>query len=142
MRIALLDDDVDYGRLVAQWLNGGGHSCEYFPGSRQFLKTIERDTFDLFILDWLLPEIDGIEVLYVLRERLQSCAPILFVTVVSGEENIVKALLLGADDYMVKPVGKRELLARVTALGRRMSRGQLNKETLEFPPFTLAVCRT
>ena len=78
-----------------------------------------RESFDLFILDWQVPDVSGTEVLQWLRNNVSRRVPILFVTVRDSEQDIVFALEHGADDYMVKPVRRQELLARVHALLRR-----------------------
>jgi DNA-binding response OmpR family regulator len=75
--------------------------------------------FDLLILDWLLPDLNGDKVLLWVREHYGNDIPVIFVTSMDSESDIVYALETGADDYLVKPVKPLELLARITALGRR-----------------------
>lgn len=77
-----------------------------------------RDTFDVLVLDWMMPDMTGLEVLDRLRQ-LENHTPVIFVTSRDAEEDIVQALAHGADDYLVKPPRAGELLARLQALKRR-----------------------
>src|SRR5258708_36010053 len=95
-----------------------------------------RESFDLFMLDWQGPDISGTEVLSWLRNNVSKTVPILFVTVRDSEQDIVFALEHGADDYMIKPVRRQELLARVHALLLPAFPGA-EKEQLSFPPFDI-----
>lgn len=119
MRIALLEDDPDQAALVKLWLGAAGHSLSHYSLAEDFLRATRHDSFDLYILDWLLPRSSGIGVLKRLRARDIKGPPVLFMTVRDEETCIVEALEAGADDYMIKPVRRAETLARVTALARR-----------------------
>lgn len=119
MRIALLEDEQDQADLVRAWLKAAGHSCHIFTLGKDLVREAQRETFDLFLLDWGMPGMSGAEVLAWIRANIAEPVPVLFVTARQREEDIVHALSSGADDYMVKPLGKLELLARVDALGRR-----------------------
>ena len=119
MRIALLEDDKDQAALVNLWLEGAGHEVKIFPTSREFQKAVARDSFDLLVLDWVLPDINGDEVLKWVRETVDWPIPVLFMTQRDAEEDVVHILELGADDYMAKPVSQAVLIARINALGRR-----------------------
>ena len=119
MRIALLEDDKDQAALVNLWLEGAGHEVKIFPTSREFQKAVARDSFDLLVLDWILPDINGDEVLKWVRETVDWPIPVLFMTQRDAEEDVVHILELGADDYMAKPVSQAVLIARINALGRR-----------------------
>jgi DNA-binding response OmpR family regulator len=81
-----------------------------------------RDSFDLLVLDWELPDVNGDAVLTWVRANVRDNVPVLFATARDSEQDIVQALKSGADDYLVKPLRKHELLARVDALGRRRGR--------------------
>lgn len=120
MRIALLEDDKDQADLVCAWLKAAGHSCHVYMLGKELVREVRRETFDLFLLDWEVPGMSGAEVLVWIRANIDEPVPVLFVTARQREEDIVHALSSGADDYMVKPLGKLELLARIDALARRM----------------------
>lgn len=118
MRIAYLEDDVAQAELVRHWLVEAGHSCTHQGSGREMMTLLRRETFDLLVLDWEVPDMSGMAVL----EELRACGnrvPVLFATQRDDESSIVGALTHGADDYMVKPVKRAELLARINALGRR-----------------------
>lgn len=119
MRIALLEDDEDQSRLIELWLTEAGHTVHGCTNGADFQRSVRNSSFDLLIIDWLLPDTSGIEVLDWVREYVDRQVPVLFVTVRDSEEDIVRALSHGADDYMIKPVRRMELLARISALGRR-----------------------
>jgi two-component system, OmpR family, response regulator RegX3 len=119
MRIALIEDDIDIGVVVKRWMELGGHTCHHFTNGQSVEREIPRESFDLFLIDWQLPDTTGDAVLRYLRETMKQCVPVIFVTSHDSEEVIVTALRLGCDDYMVKPVRRLELLARVDALLRR-----------------------
>ena len=133
MRIALLEDEQDQSDLVCAWLKAAGHSCHAYTLGKDLVRDVQRETFDLFLLDWEVPGMSGADVLVWIRANLAEQVPVLFVTARAREEDIVYALSSGADDYMVKPLAKFELLARIEALRRRARPNQRSDEgTLEF----------
>jgi DNA-binding response OmpR family regulator len=133
MRIALLEDEQDQADLVCAWLNAAGHSCHVYMLGKDLVREAQRETFDLFLLDWEVPGMSGAEVLVWIRANIAERVPVLFVTARQREQDIVHALSSGADDYMTKPLGKLELLARIDALGRRTQASQrVDEDVLEF----------
>ena len=119
MRIAILEDDSIQSDLLSLWLQEAGHQCKAFTRGKDFLREVGRESYDFFLLDWMIPDQSGTEVLTWLRANLKEYVPVLFVTARDEEEDIVTALSAGADDYMIKPLRKRELLARIEAIARR-----------------------
>jgi len=119
MKVALLEDNAQQAELVMQWLGEAGMSVSHHPDGRSFLKAFKKNLFDLAILDWELPDQTGIDVLRQLRVAQSQTLPILFTTQRDSEEDIVLALTNGADDYLIKPLRKAELLARLQAALRR-----------------------
>ena len=140
LRIAILEDDPDQLALLKHWLTDAGHVVHGFLLGRKIKTHAGRESFDLFLLDWQVPDISGTEVLVWLRETVSKTVPVLFVTARDSEEDIVFALERGADDYMVKPVRRQEMLARVNALLRRAF-PHAEKATLDFPPFLIDATR-
>lgn len=134
LRIAILEDDPDQLALLSRWLNNAGHQVHGYLLGQEVLKHARRESFDLFVLDWEVPDISGVEVLRWIRSDLSRTVPILFVTVRDTEEDIVYALNTGADDYMIKPARQSEMLARVGALLRR-AYPQKEETLLQFPPY-------
>lgn len=132
MRIALLEDDPLLAKMIQGWLAEAGYDCQVFGLGKKFIYHLCQDTFDLIVLDWMLPDTDGIEVLRWIREHIDWPIPVLFVTGKDEESDIVLALEQGADDYMVKPVKHKELLARIRALSRRAIPKNDKQQVLEF----------
>jgi len=118
MRIAVLDDDNNLLELVCTILTAAGHTCHPFLSGKEMLHNLRRDSYDMLILDWQVPDLSGTEILHWVREKLSPNLPVLFMTSRSGEDDIVAGLAAGADDYMIKPIRRSELVARVQALLR------------------------
>lgn len=136
MRIALVDDDEHLAELVKIWLEQAGHQCVYFSNGTDFTHALRRESFDLIILDWVMPEMDGESVLRWMQEQSFTDVPVIFLTQKTDEEDVARVLLLGADDYVTKPVRQREFLARITAVTRRATPAA-SLESLELPPYRI-----
>lgn len=121
MRIALLEDDADQAELLKTWLEEDGHRIHCYATLGKFIDAVARESFDAFLLDWLLPDGSGLDALKRLREDRQDDTPVIFVTQMDEEAQIVEALGAGADDYIIKPARKGELLARLHAVTRRLA---------------------
>ncbi|MBU1817348.1 MAG: response regulator transcription factor [Gammaproteobacteria bacterium] len=119
MRIAVLDDDPILLELIKGTLERHHHVCHTFASGTSLLKDVRHETFDLLIVDWHLPDMEGIDVVQTVRQMVGSQLPILFITRRQEERDVVQALDCGADDVMTKPLRMGELVARTTALMRR-----------------------
>ena len=119
MRIAALDDDPLQLDLVRQVVTQAGHSCHTYSKGSALQLDLRRESFDLLLVDWELPDIQGTQIVRWVREQISKDLPIIFVTHRSEEADIVEGLSCGADDFMIKPVRAGELRARITALLRR-----------------------
>jgi len=137
MRIALLEDEEHIAKLVCIWLEERGYQCTHFSDGRQMINALKHDSFDLLILDWMVPEIDGEGVLRWIRENLSWPIPIVFMTQRDNEDDIVKILSLGADDYLTKPIREREMMARISALARRANVLGSNQDNLQFGDYSI-----
>jgi DNA-binding response OmpR family regulator len=119
MRIAVLDDDPAQTSFVRETMSAAGHVCHIFSEGRALVQQLHRQTFDLLILDWVVPDLSGEEVLRWVRSTLSERVPVIFMTSRGRESDVVSILNAGADDYVVKPVAAGVLLARVGSLLRR-----------------------
>jgi len=119
MRIAVLEDDPAQTEFVCQTLTAAGHACHAYAKGAELVRQLRRETFDLLVLDWNVPDMPGDEVLRWVRQSLSMRLPVLFMTNRSREADIALMLNNGADDYIVKPVSAPVLLARVGSLLRR-----------------------
>jgi len=119
MHIGILEDEAAQQELYKLWFSSSDHSCECFSNAAHFLQALKKNTFDILLIDWILPESSGEEVLKRVRKTLGWDLPIIFITSVDSEASIVSALRAGADDYIVKPPKYMELLARIESLSRR-----------------------
>ena len=133
MRILYLDDDRLQLDVVRSWLEPQGHSVVACTSGDEAIKAIERDAFDLAVLDWHVPGTTGVEVLRWLRMRRHGI-PVMFATSHDTEEEIAQILELGADDYLVKPLRRLEFLARVNALARRGAARE-SQGVIDAPPY-------
>jgi DNA-binding response OmpR family regulator len=140
VRIAILEDDPDQLALLKRWLGEDGHDIHSYQNGRDAIRDAGRESFDLFVLDWQVPDVSGADVLSWIRSKVSQSVPVLFVTVRDSEQDIVFALENGADDYMVKPVRRQELRARVNALLRRAYPRE-EQAHLSFPPYEIDVQR-
>lgn len=119
MRIAALDDDALQLQLLEQVVTEAGHSCHSFLKGAALQQALRRESFDLLLVDWELPDIPGTQVVHWVREQISKELPIIFITHRSEEADIVEGLNCGADDFMIKPIRAAELRARMSALLRR-----------------------
>lgn len=115
--ILIVDDDAKLRELLDEYLASYGFEVSMLPDGSTVLKTIQLNAPDLVILDIMLPDRNGLE---VLREiRMQSQIPVIMLTAKGEDEDRIVGLELGADDYLPKPFNPRELLARIKAVLRR-----------------------
>jgi DNA-binding response OmpR family regulator len=125
--ILVVDDDADIRTLVAELLQRAGHGVIQAPDGESGLKLFYAQQPDLVLLDVSMPGLDGWEVLTRIREL--SDVPVLMLTARAGELEKVRGLRGGADDYVTKPFGRQELLARVDAALRRGRNDQQPEQT-------------
>src|SRR5919199_3114387 len=123
MRILIVEDEAYLARMIATVLGEEGYAAETAETGSSGLTRGLSEQFDLLIVDWMLPDLDGIQVVRGLRSA-EVNVPILMLTARTQIEDRVEGLDAGADDYLAKPFAFPELLARVRALARR-SHGEL-----------------
>jgi DNA-binding response OmpR family regulator len=125
-RILVIEDEPSIANAVAARLRSEGYTVEVAGDGPTGLDSFTRFGPDLVVLDLMLPGIDGLEVCR--RMQLERSVPILMLTARDGEQDLITGLETGADDYMTKPFSARELVARVHAILRRMSRARQKTE--------------
>jgi len=143
MKVLVVDDDVDLLDLMTYALRREGYNVLAAVDGQQALQRWESENPDIVLLDGNLPKIDGFEVCR--RIRHESKTPIIMLTARDEEEDILRGLQIGADDYMTKPFSPGELVARVGALLRRARAGAPAGATasavLEYGPIRLDIQR-
>ncbi|MFC2007224.1 response regulator transcription factor [Chloroflexota bacterium] len=115
--IMVVDDDVDTLKLIRRILELEGYAVSVATDSRFALASLEERMPDLILLDIMMPDLDGFQFLYLLRQR--SGVPVIMLTGRTEMTLLKKALFLGADDYVKKPFSTRVLVARIQAKLRR-----------------------
>ena len=115
--ILLVEDELELARLVVREFEAAGYEARHALDGPAALQSFADSPPDLVVLDWMLPGMDGLEVLRRLRQS--SAVPVLMLTARAEEVDRVIGLELGADDYLTKPFSPRELLARIRAVLRR-----------------------
>lgn len=125
MHIGIVEDDPDQLSVLTLWLTGQSHSTRGFVTAADFIEGLKKEHFDLLVVDWMLPDGTGADILAWVRGNKGWDLPMLVLTARDDEQTVVQALGAGADDYVVKPPKPLELMARIAALGRRARSGAL-----------------
>jgi two-component system alkaline phosphatase synthesis response regulator PhoP len=127
-KVLVVDDDVKTVELVKLYLNRDGYRVITSGDGNEALKLARENHPDLIVLDLMLPGMNGLDVCRILRE--ESDVPIIMLTALTTDEDRLRGLELGADDYVTKPFSPRELAARVRAVLRRLP-GERGPERIE-----------
>ena len=123
-RILVVDDEVKILKMVSDYLEAVGFDVTGASDGIAALKRFKEEEIDLIVLDFMLPGIDGIDV--IRRIRAESAVPIIMLTARAEESDKLMGLEIGADDYMVKPFSMKELAARIRAVLRRSEKGRIS----------------
>jgi len=134
VNILIIEDDAVLGRALRQGLEEAGHACEWSRSGQRGLEQAVAQKSDAIVLDRMLPDVSGIDVLQKLRSQGVR-TPVLILTALGSIDERVQGLQHGADDYLVKPFAFPELLARLTAITRRSM--QLTSKQLTSGPLSL-----
>jgi len=137
--ILVVDDDKKIVELVSLYLKRDGYRVLAAYGGSEALEIARRSHPDLIVLDLLLPELDGADVCRLLRA--ESRVPIIMLTARSTDEDKLRGLGLGADDYLTKPFNPRELVARVRAVLRRATPEEEPAQDMRFGDLVISFVR-
>jgi DNA-binding response OmpR family regulator len=118
MRVLVIEDEAKVASFISKGLEEEAYEVEVVYNGRDGLDRLTADRYDIVLLDLMIPEISGLEVLKTIRERGVN-TPVLIITAKSSKEDVVRGLDTGSDDYLTKPFSFDELLARIRALLRR-----------------------
>jgi len=108
MKIAVLEQDRPQADLICQVLSAAGHSCQSYDSAKELLGQLRKDSADMLVMDWNVPDMEGTEVLRRAKEKLASAAPTMFLVGNNAEDDIIAGVTAGADDYLVKPLRRGE----------------------------------
>ncbi|WP_370868123.1 response regulator transcription factor [Methylotenera sp.] len=131
-KIAFLDDDLAYAETIQEWLSEAGFDVDHFATGLDFLRKFPNSQYDLCIFDWTLPDMEGPDVMVSIKLRSNKLPPIIFLTGRSEEDDIVRVIESGADDYIVKPASRQMLMVRINALLRRTQPEYTNATICDF----------
>lgn len=137
--VLAVDDEEHILELIIYNLENAGYKVKKADNGEDALAIIEKEEINLVLLDWMLPGMDGIEVLKSIRNNKKSShLPVILLTAKSDEISKVVGLEIGADDYLAKPFGIHELIARIKALLRR-AENSVEVESVEYQDNTIVV---
>lgn len=136
MRIAVVDDDETVLAFACTALQEHGHNCDGLRTGAALLAGLRRETYDLILLDWTLPDASGMDLLRVIRSTISRAVGIIMLTSRSDKDDITAALLAGADDYVVKPESASVIAARVEAVLRRASPAPMPERVAHFGAYS------
>ncbi len=120
MKILIVEDNISLNNSIKEVLEINGYIVDSAFDGNEALNFVEHSTYDIIILDLMLPDIDGFNILKSIREKGIN-TPVIILTAKDQIKDKVKGLDLGADDYITKPFDVEELLARIRSIGRRIS---------------------
>jgi two-component system response regulator RegX3 len=136
MKIAFLEDNIAFAQDIIATLELAGHEVVHFSSGRACLNAVASDQFDLCLLDWEVPDMSGPEVLAGLKLK-GNFPPTIFLTGRDSEEDIVRIIEAGADDYIVKPPSTNVLIARINALHRRNNANENQEPVVNYGNLTV-----
>lgn len=126
-KILIVEDEVNIASFIKRGLQECGYEVSAAYDGEEAWQLIKQERYDLFMLDIIMPKIDGLQLCKMIRQNLGYSIPILMVTALSTTDDIVSGLDAGADDYISKPFSFAELQARIRALLRRREGAKVNQ---------------
>ncbi|MDQ0351228.1 two-component system alkaline phosphatase synthesis response regulator PhoP [Alkalibacillus filiformis] len=123
IKVLIVDDEESITTLIEHHLNQEGYMTTIVHDGESAIQSLDHNSFDLVVLDLMLPKLSGIKVCEKMRSN-QNDTPVIMLTAKGEEEDKIKGLNVGADDYLTKPFSPKELVARIQAVLRRFNRGE------------------
>ncbi|MEL7198592.1 MAG: response regulator transcription factor [Pseudomonadota bacterium] len=136
MRVALADDEQELLDQIAAIVVSAGHEVETFRNGTDLQRALQRETYDVVMLDWNMPGQTGLDILHWARENLTSAPPFIMITSRGESEDVVRGLEAGAVDYITKPESDDIIRARLEAAGRRIGADRPETE-VKYGKYTL-----
>lgn len=130
-KILLVEDEINIASFIERGLKEFGHEVTVCHDGDAGWRTVQDETFDILILDIIMPKLSGLELCRLYRQKFGYQSPVIMLTALGTTEDIVKGLDAGADDYLVKPFSFQELEARIKALMRRGKETPANQLTCD-----------
>jgi two-component system, OmpR family, response regulator VicR len=127
LKILIVEDDPNLGQILAEYLQLKGMETTLRRDGEEGLRQYKQSRYDLLILDIMMPKKDGFTLAQEIRNT-DEITPIIFLTAKSMKEDTIRGLKIGADDYMTKPFSMEELLLRIQAITKRISRQDAESE--------------
>ncbi len=135
--VALIEDDPHQAQLFAHMLTSAGFRAEIFGSAAAFRQRLPAGDFDALVVDWVLPDESGLELVRWLGESEYSHLPVIMLSRLDGDADIVSGLAAGADDYVVKPPRPGELAARIGAHIRRLAPASSDEPITDTEPYRI-----
>lgn len=137
-KILFVDDESNIRRLVGYDLKTAGYEYTLCEDGQQAYDAVQKESYDVIVIDWMMPRMNGIELVQRLRKEGNE-AILIMLTAKDEEESLLEAFEAGVDDYVTKPFSSRELMVRIVAHLRRV--GQKQTKTLRFGPIVMDLTR-
>jgi len=135
VKIFLVEDDLSFGSVLKSYLELNDYSVEWVDDGKVAMDTFRKGSFDLCILDVMLPHVDGFTIAGEIR-KINTTVPIIFLTAKKLKEDVLKGYGVGGDDYITKPFDTDILLAKIKAIVARHETGDRDKDIFEIGKFT------
>jgi DNA-binding response OmpR family regulator len=131
LSVLIIEDNAALAANIYDYLRACGHHPDAAPDGETGLSLLASERYDVIVLDWMMPRMDGMTMLAKLRTTLKSRIPVIVITAKDQVENKIQGFLTGADDYIVKPVALAELEIRLRVVTQRVNGAQLESQVLE-----------
>lgn len=135
MKIAVLDHELAQAEAICQALSGLGHACHSCLNGKQLLAQLDKERYDMLLFDWQSSDFAGAEMVLRARAKLAPNAPVMFLTDARDDNDIDAGLRAAADDYLIKPLRRKDIVVRVQAQLRRAFPLQSSVEQFHFEQY-------